>query len=193
MPWVRVPEVWVGHSLDPTVHPTLPREASTGIGAALQHPQPGLLSLHQGWGVIQLPVGSIDAASQLSLPGFFPALESLEHATVQNQHDRAWDEEGADGGIHDVVVILQLAQAGVPVWDIVEAKYDWGCHSKGEYPGGGYKDQLPQVDLPPVVVEWDLNSDEPANTALGESVLVWWHRGNVTKGPQTPCHCPSPH
>lgn len=36
MPRLRVPEVWVRHSLDPTVHPTLPRDASTSIGAALQ-------------------------------------------------------------------------------------------------------------------------------------------------------------
>lgn len=105
--------------------------------------------------MIELPVGPVDAAPQLGFPGFFPALESLEHGAVEHQHDGTRDEEGADGGVHDVVVILQLTQAGVPVWDIVEAKYDWGCYSKGEYPGGGYKDQLPQVDLSPVVVQWD--------------------------------------
>lgn len=153
--WVGVVEVGVGESLDPIVHHIVHGVGRAGVGAALPWLQPTLLPLNEAAGVVELPVDPINAAPQLGLPRFLPALESSEHGAVQHQHDRAGDEEGADGGVDNVVVILQLTQGGVPVWDIVEAEDDWGSYGEGEDPGGGEQDHLPQVDLAPVVVQRD--------------------------------------
>ena len=85
----------------------------------------------------------------------------MEHGAVEDQHDRARDEEGTDGGVHNIVIVLQLAHRRVPIWNIVQAKDDRGSHSKSKDPGGGDQDQLPQVDLSPVVIEWDGDGNEP--------------------------------
>lgn len=46
--WVWVLEVWVGDSLDPIVHHTVPRVVRVGVRVALLWLQSGLLSLNEG-------------------------------------------------------------------------------------------------------------------------------------------------
>lgn len=154
--------MWVGHSLNAIVH-IAPGKSTLGVSVQVMFLQLdlSLVPLNDGRWVIQLPVAQVNAALQLGFPGLFPAPESVEHGTVEDQHDRARNEEGTNGGIHDIVVILQLTQSRVPIGNIVETKNDWGSHSESEDPGGGDQDQLPQVDLPPVVVQWNGDGNEP--------------------------------
>ena len=59
---VWVLEVWVGDSLDPVVHHIVPGVLRAGVRVALLWLQSGLLPLDKGCGVIELPVGPVDAA-----------------------------------------------------------------------------------------------------------------------------------
>lgn len=140
----QISEVWVGDSLNAIVH-VIPRERSLSVSMQIVLLQfdLSLVPFNEGWWTIQPPVAQIDAALQLGLPSLLPAPQSLEHGAVEDQHDRTGNEEGADGGVHNIVVILQLTQSGVAVWNVVEAKDDWGGHRKGKDPGGGDEDQLP--------------------------------------------------
>lgn len=164
----QISEVWVGYSLNAIVH-VIPgiRTFRAGIEAVLFQPEASLAPLKGRRWAIEPPISQVDAALQLGLPSLLPAPQSLEHGAVEDQHDRARDEEGADGGIHNIVVILQLTHGSIPIWNIVEAKDDWGGHSKSKDPGGGDQDQLPQVDLSPVVVQRDGDSNEPGRQRTG--------------------------
>lgn len=71
---------------------------------------------------------SLDALHQLGLTGLLPAAEAMEHPTVKQEHNGAREEKRADGRVHYIVVILQLAHFWVTVWDIVYAKNDGGGH-----------------------------------------------------------------
>lgn len=70
---------------------------------------------------------SLDAVPQLGLASLLPAPKTPENSKVEEQHDGTGDEEGADGGVHHIVIILQLAFAGVAWGDIIgiiDAKHD---------------------------------------------------------------------
>lgn len=49
------------------------------------------------------------AGPQPGFPRLLPPPQAPEHSAVQEQHGGAGQEEGADRGVDDVVVVLQLA------------------------------------------------------------------------------------
>ena len=82
-----------------------------------------------------------------------PAPKAAEHPVVQEEHDGARHEEGAHGGVHHKVVVLQLAHAGVAPRHPVEAEDDGAGHHERQHPGGGDEGQLAHTELVPVVFE----------------------------------------
>lgn len=114
-----------------------------------------------GGGLLQLTT-RLNTVPQLGSSGLFPAPEPTEHSTVQQQHDGTGDEEGADGGVDDVVVVLQFALPAVTTGHVVDAECDGRGHGHGQDPGGRQKDGLTQVHVLPVVVQRDGHGDKSA-------------------------------
>ena len=128
--------------------------------------------------MLQLPA-HLDAGLELGLAGLLPAPQPPEHGEVEQQHDGAGDEEGADGGVDDVVVILQLALAGVAPGHAVDAEHDGGRHGQGQEPGGGQQHDLTVVHVFAVVVQGYGHGDEPGGriqSVMGLPINPW----NVT-------------
>lgn len=73
--------------------------------------------------MLQLPTG-LDAAAQFDLTRLLPVFQPAKHAEVKQDHDGAGEEEGADGGIHHIVIVLQFTLTGVTVRHIVDTKDD---------------------------------------------------------------------
>lgn len=104
-------------------------------------------------------------AVQLGLASRLPAPQAPERGPVEQQHERAGQEEGAHGRVHHVVAVLQAAHGGVAAARVVEAAQHGRRHRRRQQPRGADEQQLTPPGALAVVAQRHGHGHEPAGEA----------------------------
>ena len=101
-------------------------------------------------------------AVQLGLASRLPAPQAPERGPVEQQHERAGQEEGAHGRVDHVVAVLQAAHGGVAAARVVEAAQHGRRHRRRQQPRGADEQQLTPPGALAVVAQRHGHRHEPA-------------------------------